>query len=588
MTNEDKDQPVKPDRSADMRRLWGPDAHDGEPDRPVIAQPDVIRSAPLWLQFLVISVIAVVLVAAVVMIKSRAKASANEVTTSNALNPNQVLVEKAAAAAVELRTAPVTLEAGTRAIHTNGVVHFSPYSTMNVSPRLVGRVGAVYVKVGDRVSAGQPLMEMSSSDAANAVDAAHDADEQLKLTSSALEIARQQFKLGTPEVTAAQAALDTAHESTLFNKRELDLTREQNTIGGFTDKPLTDAQSAVKLAQTQLAQDLKDLNLAQKVYDRSNKLFSIGVAAKQDVDTAEDALGKAKDAVDNDHEQVRISQVTLEREQKAYNSRLYANQTVRQAETNYDQAVIQERAATVALRMAKVALNRDLKQAEHDYAVAAADARAAHSVVSHYDNPTQAGMIVVRAPASGVVTARNVNPGQIVDQTGQTPWQMFTIVNASTVYVDAQVYEKDMIGIKIGEHVTATSDALPAHFAATGAISYVAPGLDPSSHALSVRADLDNSAGLLKDGMFVSSTIDVSVHSAFPATPIVPLTAVVHDGDSDYVFVAEGNNQYDRRKVTLGEQRGEGLVAITSGLKGTETIVTHGAIYLGSGGTALD
>ena len=167
-------------------------------------------------------------------------------------------------------------------------------------------------------------------------------------------------------------------------------------------------------------------------------------------------------------------------------------------------------------------------------------------------------------------------------------WQMFTIINASRVYVDAQVYEKDMIGVRVGEPVIATSDALPAHFAAAGTISFVAPGLDPASHALSVRADLDNTSGMLKDGMFVSSTIDISAHSPFPPTPIVPLMAVVHDGDSDYVFVAAGADKYDRRKVTLGEQRGEGLVAITHGLNGTETIVTHGALYLGSGGTTLD
>jgi Cu(I)/Ag(I) efflux system membrane fusion protein len=188
----------------------------------------------------------------------------------------------------------------------------------------------------------------------------------------------------------------------------------------------------------------------------------------------------------------------------------------------------------------------------------------------------------------GVITARNVNPGQIVDQTGQTPWQMFTIVNANRVYVDAQVYEKDMIGVRIGEPVAATSDALPAHFTASGVISYVAPGLDPASHALSVRADLDNSRGLLKDGMFVSTSVDISANSPFPSTPIVPLTAVVHDGDSDYVFVTAGPNKYNRRKVTLGEQRGEGLVAISHGLDGTETVVTHGALYLGTGGTAQD
>jgi len=51
---------------------------------------------------------------------------------------------------------------------------------------------------------------------------------------------------------------------------------------------------------------------------------------------------------------------------------------------------------------------------------------------------------------------------------------------------------------------------------------------------------------------------------------------------------ADPARRYDRRQVTLGEQRGESNVAITQGLTGKETIVTHGALYLGAGGTAAD
>ena len=154
--------------------------------------------------------------------------------------------------------------------------------------------------------------------------------------------------------------------------------------------------------------------------------------------------------------------------------------------------------------------------------------------------------------------------------------------------MDAQIYEKDMIGVKVGERVTATSEALPKDFSAVGVIDYVSSGLDSTTHALSVRAQLNNRRGLLKDGMFVSTSVDVSSASPFPSTPIVPLTAVVHDGDNDYVFIARGNGKYDRRQVTLGDQRGESDVSITKGLNGDETIVTHGALYLGAGGTQAD
>lgn len=545
-----------------------------------------LQTAQVWKQAAIVVAIAAAIGGLYAVTRSRSAAKPE--AAANALDPNQALVTQAAAAAIELKTARVELEPGKHIVRTNGVVHFSPYDTINVSPRLVGRVRSVFVKVGDSVTTGEPLLEMVSTDAANAVDTARDADAQYRLTSSALTTARRQFVLGTPEVTAAEAALYQAHENSLLNHRLFALAREQNRIGGFTDKPLTDAQSAAKQADTQLAQDEKDLALAQKQYDRTVKLVSIGLAAVQDRDAADDTLGKAKDAVTNDQEQSRIAHVTLAREQKAFDSKLYANQTLRQAEANYDQALLQERSAATALRMAKAALYHDLQQAEHDFNTATADAHAAHTVLTAYDNPTPDGIIIVRAPADGMVTARSVNPGQMVDQTGQTPWQMITIVNVATVYLDAQVYEKDMRGVKVGDTVTAASDALPAGYVVTGHVSYVAPGLDPTTHALSVRAALDNRRGLLKDGMFVNAAIDLGTPSPFLPTPIVPLTAVVHDGDNDYVFIAAGGLNYLRRQVTLGDQRGEGRVAIVKGLTGGEMIVTHGALYLGAGGTAAD
>ncbi len=88
--------------------------------------------------------------------------------------------------------------------------------------------------------------------------------------------------------------------------------------------------------------------------------------------------------------------------------------------------------------------------------------------------------------------------------------------------------------------------------------------------------------------MYLTATIKVGRRASYQARPVVPLTAVVHDGDSDYVFVAAGGGKYNRRKVTLGEQRGENEVLIAKGLTGNETIVTHGALYLGAGGTQAD
>jgi RND family efflux transporter MFP subunit len=570
--------------------------------------PDApVGTAPLrWQLPFIIAVVAVVLICAVMIAKSHAQPSSADAaggdaaSSSNALNPNQVLVAKAAAQMVQIETSPVTIERSSRFVTTNGTIHFSPYDTIKVSPRVTGRVRDVFVRVGDRVTTGQPLLVLVSSDAAAALDAARDADAQLKLTSDSLSVAERQYRLGTPEVTAARAALEQAQETSAYNKKALALIEQQDRIGGFTDKPLTDAQSALKQTQTQLAQDQKDLALAQKQRDRTARLVEIGVAAQQDLDAAEDTLGKAGDAVVNDQEQLRIAQVTVDREQKAHSTRLYADQAVQQARTNYQQALLQEQAAGTALGIAEAAIYHDLKQAQHDFEAAEADDRSAHAALLLDGDPAPDGSVAVTSPASGVVTERDVNPGQIVDQTGSTPWQMLTIVNSATVYVDAQVYEKDMdASLHSGDQVRVSSDALPPGFSTAGAVDYVSAGLDPTSHTMSVRADLDNRSGLLKDGMYVNVSVDLGRTGEERRHPtlVVPLESVVHDGDNDYVYVVNtasesaqdgGSAKYDRRKVTLGQQHGEQDVVVTSGLNGDERVVTHGALYLGNNAPSGD
>jgi len=67
------------------------------------------------------------------------------------------------------------------------------------------------------------------------------------------------------------------------------------------------------------------------------------------------------------------------------------------------------------------------------------------------------------------------------------------------------------------------------------------------------------------------------------AAPVVPLAAVQHDADSDYVYVAS-DGKYTRRNVTVGSQKG-GESIITSGLRPGERVVTQGALFLGSQGS---
>jgi RND family efflux transporter MFP subunit len=189
-------------------------------------------------------------------------------------------------------------------------------------------------------------------------------------------------------------------------------------------------------------------------------------------------------------------------------------------------------------------------------------------------HPGEDGTIRILAPISGVITDRQVSPGQIVDQSQMTPWQMFVLSNTETVWVDADVYEKDITSILPGQPVRIKVGAMPdKEF--TGTVLRIAPTLDRTVRAIKVRAEIDNRKGLLKDGMYASVTI---LMGKGREALTVPVTAVQHEGDNDFVYIP-ANGKYVQRKVTVGPQYGERYV-ITSGLKPGETVVSHGAIFL--------
>jgi len=494
-----------------------------------------------------------------------------------AASPNTpVAVSEAGREVVQIMTVPVALSALQERVVTTGLVSYPADQTAKISPRLQGRIRQVFVNVGDRVSIGQTLAVLDSVDAATAQTTALQAQNKLQLAQITLTRQRQLYQLGTPEVTAAQAALNQAKANTLFKKDALDKIEEQAKIGGFTQQPLASARTAVVQARAALDASNQDLDLAQRARDRSAKLNVIGVNAQQDLEAAENTLAKAKVTVQANQDQFTLAQETLSREQKAYKSNLYATQSVRSAQNDYQQALLQQQAAVRALNLAQAAILTNYQQSQSDFLAAQTDARNSRNALAILGQPTASGLLRITAPVAGEVTERDVNPGQTVDQSQMTPWQMFTISNTKKVWVQGDIYEQDLASVAVGQPVEIRVDALPNRVW-HGIVQNIAPALDPKTHAVKVRAVLTNLDGRLKDGMFAEMTL-MTGHGQ--AASVVPLAAVQHDADSDYVYVASGSG-YARRNVTLGTQQG-GDCRVKSGLKPGERVVTQGALFLGS------
>lgn len=181
------------------------------------------------------------------------------------------------------------------------------------------------------------------------------------------------------------------------------------------------------------------------------------------------------------------------------------------------------------------------------------------------------------APIGGTVALRDVSPGQYVGVGGDKP--VFTITDASRVWLQAQIAESDASGVHVGDKVDVVTPAWPGR-KFTAVIDLVGAGLDPMTHRLPVRATIANPDGALKPQMFAS----FSIQHFSPGTRIlVPSTAVIHEGDSARVWVLRPDKRLASRQVRTGEDQ-NGRIEILSGLRGGETIVTAGALFVNEAG----
>jgi Cu(I)/Ag(I) efflux system membrane fusion protein len=183
---------------------------------------------------------------------------------------------------------------------------------------------------------------------------------------------------------------------------------------------------------------------------------------------------------------------------------------------------------------------------------------------------TAAEYLLVRAPISGVVTQRTVDPGAYLN-VGDA---LMSLANVDTLWLFANTYDADYQYLKLGELLAFETPSLPGeHF--TGHIAFIAPSIDPSTHTLPIRCDVPNRDFRLRPEMFVRGELQVGERLAL----IVPKTAVIHIRDADYVIVHDGGKQY-RRLPVRGHSIAADRYAITAGLGASVPVVTDGALLL--------
>jgi RND family efflux transporter MFP subunit len=181
--------------------------------------------------------------------------------------------------------------------------------------------------------------------------------------------------------------------------------------------------------------------------------------------------------------------------------------------------------------------------------------------------------VVVAAPVGGAVTARAVNPGQVV-MAGQ---ELFVVADLGTVWAVGEVYERDMAHVRQGAEADITAPALP-RAVLRGRIAYIDPQVDPVARTAKVRVEIANTRRELRFGTYV--TMRLAVGSGGQVV-LVPRAAVQPLGETSVVYLplAGSEGRFVERPIALGAVVGN-AVQVLKGLKPGDRVVTEGSFFL--------
>lgn len=195
------------------------------------------------------------------------------------------------------------------------------------------------------------------------------------------------------------------------------------------------------------------------------------------------------------------------------------------------------------------------------------------SDITHLEHTRQINdHMTIYAQFGGTVLEKQVLPGAFI-MPGD---KLYSLSDLSTVWLYADIYEKDIAGIKPGQPVMVNSGAYPGE-TFTGQVTFINPVLDDATRTVKVRVEMANPSGKLKPNMFVNANVQIPLGDSL----VIPESSVLDTGSRKIVFVAQSDDTFVKRDVVTG-QYADGYVQILSGLQPSETVVTAATFLIDS------
>lgn len=381
---------------------------------------------------------------------------------------------------------------------------------------------------------------------------------------------------GDPALGGSGAKLTISKESQLlFNIRTMPVTEKQITSGLKVNgavKARPDARAVVAPP------------VSGRVFLKKGITIGSAVGRGEQVGTVEQILG-APEQAGLESQRIGLRTAALEQQSKQAEQSALAQQartrlTQAQRELNRATNLLEVGAAPkkrveeaqTAVRLAE----QEVVAAEQQSRLATQQARLARESVARID-PVRTFPLL--SPVSGMVSELKVATGQQVE----AGTELVNVVNLSTVFLEAQVFEKDLSVVRESRRASYTAAGIPNEVyrigeGGDGRLVTIGQQVNPESRTVPVIFEVPNPLNRLRDGMFVEITIDTTGNTTVLS---VPKQAVVTEQGKTFVYVYAGGEVFEKRVVVLGTE-GQESYEVKSGVKAEDRVVVEGIYQLRS------
>jgi cobalt-zinc-cadmium efflux system membrane fusion protein len=219
-----------------------------------------------------------------------------------------------------------------------------------------------------------------------------------------------------------------------------------------------------------------------------------------------------------------------------------------------------------------ISSNRDLMEAQNNLRVLESEKQKVENNLSLFSASSTKNVFQIKAPTSGIITAKNINSGTTVTDNGEP---LFSISDLNNVWAMANIYSTDIAHISKGMEVEIKTLSYPDEIF-KGKIDVISQVLDDNAKVLKARIVLDNKDFKLKVGMIADI---FALKKTDKQKVAVPTSCLVFFNGKNYVLVYKDDCDIEAREVSL-LTKGNGITYIENGLDENEKIITKNQLLI--------